>query len=540
MSLGRIHPFPFQSVGMQFGLTSQQGNQASHDAWASGAQMVYMPPPARTQYYNYNPHAHHPVYPPHIAGHAHHAFIPSQHGYPPPSHPPPSNPQWNHPAQNRPPPGSQPPAEPVLWGEPHSNVFAASLPPNMGDKELMDLFSPFGDIISAKVSRDLSTGNSKHYGFVQFRAAQSAAAAIANLNGRNLTPTNRLHVSIAKHDEARHSGECDRLYVRNLPLWVTRDHLKSVFSEHGTVIEANVLGNKSRGAGSAVQLTVGFVRMSSVEEAKHCIRTLHGSRAFDESSPVLIRFMENQTMKATRHTRKQHDQEGEGGGEHDANLLKSVMPIGTQSSPHLGTPHFNSGPSSTTLSHSSTPATPVLYQVSPASIQHISSVPFVVNSGGLSPSMTAYWNNQLIQSTAATAAYSNESIRNQVSPVLVGTSSSPSVAAVLPTPNMLCQQPSEVMQNSPTLAVSTSSTPARSHQEVPFPQTGDLVFEGVRDEATLSYVIQRQTGCFLAKCLTYDGKYYVRLTDPTSHFQVQLELNGKSMSNDATLTVTTL
>jgi RNA recognition motif-containing protein len=406
----------------------------------------------------------------------------------------------------------------------------------------MDLFSPYGEIISAKVSRDLATGNSKHYGFVQYKTAQAAAAAIANLNGRNLTPTNRLHVSVAKHDETRHSGECDRLYVRNLPLWVSREHLKGVFSEHGTVIEANVLGSKNRGSGAAVQLTVGFVRMSTVDEAKKCIRALHGSRAFDESSPVLIRFMENPTMKASRHTRKQQEQE-EGDREMpDGQGLHKAVPAGSQVSANVGTPLFNSGPSSTTLSHSSTPATPVLYQVSPSTSAHqMSSMPFVVNGGGGSPSLTAYWNTQMIPSTAATAAYSSTgSIRHQVSPILIGTTSSPVVAAVLPTSGLLCHQSSEPSQSSPTIAVSTSSTPARPHLTSPFPSSGDLVFEGVYDEATLSYVIHRQTGCTVASYLSFDNKQYVRLTDPSAHWHVQHELNGKPMSNEMTLSVTIL
>lgn len=282
--------------------------------------------------------------------------------------------------------------------------------------------------------------------------------------------------------------------------------------------------------------------MSTVDEAKNCIRALHGSRAFDESSPVLIRFMENPSMKASRHTRKQQEnEEGPPSGEMDVQALHMAMPSGSQVSAHVGTPLFNSGPSSTTLSHSSTPATPGLYQVSPStSAQQMSSVPFVVNGGGVSPSLTAYWNAQIIPSTAATAAYSSGSIRHQVSPILIGTTSSPVVAAVLPTSGLLCNQSSEPSQSSPTIAVSTSSTPARPHHTSPFPSSGDLVFEGVYDEATLSYVIHRQTGCTVASYLSFESKQYVRLTDPSAHWHVQHELNGKPMSNETTLSVTIL
>jgi hypothetical protein len=47
------------------------------------------------------------------------------------------------------------------------NLFINHVPLDMNDAELLSLFSPFGDIDSAKVMVDLQTGQSKGYGFVK-------------------------------------------------------------------------------------------------------------------------------------------------------------------------------------------------------------------------------------------------------------------------------------------------------------------------------------------------------------------------------------
>eukprot|EP00758_Cryptobia_borreli_P011826 Tbor_TRINITY_DN5695_c2_g1::TRINITY_DN5695_c2_g1_i1::g.8796::m.8796/K13208/ELAVL2_3_4; ELAV like protein 2/3/4 len=159
------------------------------------------------------------------------------------------------------------------------NVFVASLPSNYDDAALRELFEPHGEIVSAKVSSDLVTGNSKLFGFVLYEKPASAQKAIAALNGIRLVEGSfsKLHVSFAMHDEKTNAGESDILYVRNLPYFVVSENLHSVFSAYGTVLEATVLpGNRTGGILPVV--TVGFVRMQTVEEAKAAIAACNGSK----------------------------------------------------------------------------------------------------------------------------------------------------------------------------------------------------------------------------------------------------------------------
>ncbi|XP_051574221.1 CUGBP Elav-like family member 3 isoform X3 [Myxocyprinus asiaticus] len=63
------------------------------------------------------------------------------------------------------------------------NVFIYHLPEEFTDSEMLQVFLPFGNIISAKVFVDWSTNQSKCFGFVSFDNPVSAQMAIQAMNG---------------------------------------------------------------------------------------------------------------------------------------------------------------------------------------------------------------------------------------------------------------------------------------------------------------------------------------------------------------------
>ncbi len=71
-------------------------------------------------------------------------------------------------------------------------IFVGNLPFSMGETELRGLFEQKGTVDSVTVMRDLATGRSRGFAFVEMASEEEAGKAIEELNahsadGRNLT-----------------------------------------------------------------------------------------------------------------------------------------------------------------------------------------------------------------------------------------------------------------------------------------------------------------------------------------------------------------
>lgn len=63
-------------------------------------------------------------------------------------------------------------------------IYVGNLPKKITDTQLHELALPFGKPDSANIARELVGGASKGFGFVEYRMADEAQAAIAGLDGK--------------------------------------------------------------------------------------------------------------------------------------------------------------------------------------------------------------------------------------------------------------------------------------------------------------------------------------------------------------------
>ena len=70
------------------------------------------------------------------------------------------------------------------------NIYVGNLSWNLKDEDLQNLFSPYGEVSSAKIVLDKFTNRSKGFGFVEMANDDEAKAAIDALNGSDVDGRN--------------------------------------------------------------------------------------------------------------------------------------------------------------------------------------------------------------------------------------------------------------------------------------------------------------------------------------------------------------
>ena len=66
------------------------------------------------------------------------------------------------------------------------NIYVGSLSYSVTEKDLETAFEPFGEVESVKIIKDMYSGRSKGFGFVEMPGISEAQSAINGLNGKEL------------------------------------------------------------------------------------------------------------------------------------------------------------------------------------------------------------------------------------------------------------------------------------------------------------------------------------------------------------------
>jgi RNA recognition motif-containing protein len=76
-------------------------------------------------------------------------------------------------------------------------IYVGNLSYNTTDDTLTNIFSQYGEVVSAVIIKDRYTEQSKGFGFVEMSDPSAAQDAIANLNGKELDGR-RVRVNVAE------------------------------------------------------------------------------------------------------------------------------------------------------------------------------------------------------------------------------------------------------------------------------------------------------------------------------------------------------
>lgn len=70
------------------------------------------------------------------------------------------------------------------------NIYVGNLDYDLQEKELEELFSQYGEVLSVKIIVDKFTGRAKGFGFIEMANDEEATKAIEELDGKEVSGRN--------------------------------------------------------------------------------------------------------------------------------------------------------------------------------------------------------------------------------------------------------------------------------------------------------------------------------------------------------------
>ena len=87
------------------------------------------------------------------------------------------------------------------------NIFVGNLTKDVTDLEFQELFAEYGEVKSAKLIRDMYSGDPKGFGFIEFAKKSDGIKAIQELDGKEFKGQNlKVNEARPREDKNRRRG----------------------------------------------------------------------------------------------------------------------------------------------------------------------------------------------------------------------------------------------------------------------------------------------------------------------------------------------
>jgi polyadenylate-binding protein len=126
-----------------------------------------------------------------------------------------------------------------------ANIFVKGISLNANPRDIYELFSKYGEIISCKICED-EDGNLLGYGYINYYNLESAENAIANLNKTKFMES-ELEVEHfqKKNERLQVLQENTSIYIKNIPNSHSKiEDLKAIFAKYGKIVFAKICFQK--------------------------------------------------------------------------------------------------------------------------------------------------------------------------------------------------------------------------------------------------------------------------------------------------------
>ncbi|CAK0783328.1 hypothetical protein CVIRNUC_006527 [Coccomyxa viridis] len=176
-------------------------------------------------------------------------------------------------------------------------LYVGNLSPAVTDTVLKSLMEPFGNVLHAVVLLDMTSGQSRGFGFVHMDNAESASNAAAGMNGKPMDGRPLVVRLRSEGPDKRGGGGFDRprgggfgpmendeskLYVAHLDPRASEEDVRQLFSNHGNVLHVRIIQDRDTGMSKGY----GFVTMAAPNMAQDAANGLNGYKVGEKTLVV--------------------------------------------------------------------------------------------------------------------------------------------------------------------------------------------------------------------------------------------------------------
>lgn len=174
-----------------------------------------------------------------------------------------------------------------------TNLYIHGLNPSTTDKELYNMCSQFGTIISTKAILDKNTNKCKGYGFVDFESGDCAEAAVKALQAKGVqAQMAKVGITLLRSPTTQQEQDPTNLYIANLPLNYKETDLENLLLKYGHVISTRILKDTT-----GTSKGVGFARMESKDKCEQIIQAFNGKPLPGCKDALLVKFADGGQKK---------------------------------------------------------------------------------------------------------------------------------------------------------------------------------------------------------------------------------------------------
>ncbi|KAM8974230.1 CUGBP Elav-like family member 2 isoform 3-T3 [Pelodytes ibericus] len=187
-------------------------------------------------------------------------------------------------------------------------MFVGQIPRSWSEKELKDLFEPYGAVYQINVLRDRSQNppQSKGCCFVTFYTRKAALEAQNALHNIKTLPGMHHPIQMKPADSEKSNAVEDRkLFIGMVSKKCNENDIRAMFSPFGQIEECRILRGPD-GLSRASQHCCAFVTFSTRAMAQNAIKAMHQSQTMEGcSSPIVVKFADTQKDKEQRRLQQQ-------------------------------------------------------------------------------------------------------------------------------------------------------------------------------------------------------------------------------------------